>query len=231
MLRYMSAIAFAAGALSIAGSAQAQCSACELFPPINNTQTFTHAVLTNAVNVKVDGVHGDLKVSGTAVANNLSIDAGEGTTGTINNNQSFASYGTNISSTVNVGAKTAGLGDVGGALDVENTVVANNASIKLGACCTTAPTVNNVQTVSYDPTAIANVNLNTVGGDVDVANTAVANNLSIEGRVAQINNTQTSSWAPVNATANVNLGYAGANVNVSGSAIGNNLSWKLTPGS
>jgi len=83
-------------------------------------------------------------------------------------------------------AKTAGLGDVGGALGVENTVVANNASIKLGACCTTAPTVNNVQTVSYDPTAIANVNLNTVGGDVDVANTAVANNLSIEGRVAQI---------------------------------------------
>jgi len=103
MLRYMSAIAFAAGALSIAGSAQAQCAACELFPPINNTQSFTHAVLTNAVNVKVDGVHGDLKVNGTAVANNLSIDAGEGTTGTINNNQSFASYGTNISSTVNVG--------------------------------------------------------------------------------------------------------------------------------
>ena len=228
MIRYMSAAVFAAGALSLAGSAQAEdCNTCELFPPINNNQSFTHAVITNKVNVNLDSVAGDVKVSGTAVANNLSIDAGTGTTGQINNVQTFASYGTNISSTVNVAPVTHGAGDFGGKLDVDNTVVANNASIKLGACCTTAPEVNNTQTVFYDPTATTNVALNSVAGDVDINTTSVANNLSIEGRVAQINNVQNSSWAPVNSTTNVSIGAVGAGLSVVGTAVGNNMSWKL----
>lgn len=231
MLRSISALALAAGVLTIAGSAQAQCSTCELFPPINNTQVFTHAIISNTVNAAVNNVGGDLKVSGTAVGNNLSIDAGAGTTGTINNSQSFASYGSNVSSTVNVAASTAGHGDIGGDLTIDNTAVANNASIKLGACCTTAPTINNNQNASYDPSATTNVRLDGVGGDAAITTTAVANNISIEGRVAQINNTQTSSWAPVLATTNANIANVGGNLSITGAAIGNNLSWKLTPGS
>jgi hypothetical protein len=194
MLRYMSAAVFAAGALSIAGSAQAQCATCELFPPINNTQSFK-GVITNKVNVKLDSVAGDVEVNGTAVGNNLSIDAGTGTTGQINNVQTFAA-GSDLSSTVNVTAVTTGSGDFGGKLEVANTAVANNASIKLGACCTTAPEVNNHQSASFDPTATTNVALNSVASDVEINTTAVVNNMSIEGRVAQINNVQTPQRNP-----------------------------------
>ena len=232
MKKYLATAAFVAVTFAAAGSASALDCNCELFPPINNNQSFIHAKIDNVVNAKIGTAVGDVKVTGTAVGNNLSIDAGTGTTGTINNKQVFAGYGNMISSTVNVSGTTTTNGVLNGKLTVANTAVANNASIKLGGCtttCSNAPVINNNQSVAYDPTATTNVSLASVSGLADISTTSIGNNLSVEGRVAAFNNVQSMSWAPINSITNVSIGAAGAGVNINGTAIGNNASWNLTP--
>ena len=231
MKYFLSSAAFAALACAAAGSASAldaPCSNCELFPPITNVQTFENGFVKAEVNAHIATAVGDVKVSGTAVGNNLSIDAGAGTTGKIVNMQSFAGYGDLLSSTVNVTGTTSTNGAFGGKLTVDNTAVANNASIKLGACCTTAPGIENTQTLSWDSTAITNVQLASVTGAADINTTAVGNNLSIEGRIGSLTNNQTDSWASIQAISNVTLGALGAGLTIATTAVGNNASWKQT---
>jgi len=104
MNRYLAATAFVANRLFSGrlrlGSIDNPCSTCELFPPINNTQVFEHGYIKAEVNAHVGSAIGDVKVSGTAVGNNLSVDAGAGTVGVVNNVQKFAGYGDMLSSTV-----------------------------------------------------------------------------------------------------------------------------------
>ncbi len=231
MKRYLTAAAFAAVAFASAGSASAlDCTTCELFPPITNVQTFAHGYVKSEVNAKVGVAVGDVKVTGTAVGNNLSIDAGTGTTGKISNTQNFAGYNDLLISTVNVTGTTNSNGTLGGKLTVDNTAVANNASIKLGACCTSAPVIENTQTVSWDPTATTNVLLPSVTGASAINTTAVGNNLSVEGRIASLTNRQTDTWAPIQAFSNITIGSVGAGgLTIANTAVGNNASWSLTP--
>jgi len=231
MKRYLTAAAFAAVAFASAGSASAlDCTTCELFPPITNVQTFAHGYVKSEVNAKVGVAVGDVKVTGTAVGNNLSIDAGTGTTGRISNTQNFAGYNDLLISTVNVTGTTNTNGTLGGKLTVDNTAVANNASIKLGACCTSAPAIENTQTVSWDPTATTNVLLTSVTGASAINTTAVGNNLSVEGRIASLTNRQTDTLAPIQAFSNVTIGSVGAGgLTIGNTAVGNNASWSLTP--
>jgi hypothetical protein len=113
---------------------------------------------------------------------------------------------------------------------VDNTAVANNASIKLGACCTSAPALENTQTVSWDPTATTNVLLPSVTGASAINTTAVGNNLSVEGRIASLSTRQTDTWAPIQAFSNVTIGSVGAGgLTIGNTAVGNNASWSLTP--
>ena len=231
MKRYLTAAAFAAVAFASAGSASPlDCTTCELFPPITNVQTFAHGYVKSEVNAKVGVAVGDVKVTGTAVGNNLSIDAGTGTTGKISNTQNFAGYNDLLISTVNVTGTTNSNGTLGGKLTVDNTAVANNASIKLGACCTSAPVIENTQTVSWDPTATTNVLLPSVTGASAINTTAVGNNLSVEGRIASLTNRQTDTWAPIQAFSNITIGSVGAGgLTIANTAVGNNASWSLTP--
>ncbi|MEI6439135.1 MAG: hypothetical protein WCO83_02910 [Alphaproteobacteria bacterium] len=231
MKYYVASTVFAALASVAAGSAMAldvPCSTCELFPPITNVQTFEHGFVKAEVNAHIATAVGNVKVAGTAVGNNLSIDAGAGTTGKIVNTQSFAGYGDLLSSTVNVTGTTSTDGGFGGKLTVDNTAVANNASIKLGACCTTAPAIENTQILSWDRTAVTNVQLASVTGATDINTTAVGNNLSVEGRIGSLSNNQTDSWASIQAISNVTLGALGAGLTIATTAVGNNASWKQT---
>ena len=61
---------------------------------------------------------------------------------------------------------------------------------------------------------------------MNINTTAVANNLSITGQAMQINNVQSTAWAPVYAFTNVSVGAVGGAFNVSGTAVGNNVSVK-----